>query len=1021
MGSVRMVRRMKSIAAKFLIPVLALGVLFAGFDLYYGYAATNRHVTELISRQASLALQFDLAIRKYVAEQIRPKMQELIPPDEFHPETMSTSCVARNVFEKVREQFPEYILKFSSDDPRNLSNQAGPDELKMIQFFNDNPNVDRWEGEVELDGRQYYAQFGARRMKDSCLECHGEPDAAPAALLHRYGAQAGFYRPVGEVIALDTIAIPVDKTKAAVAREMVQRSLYTLAGLGLALAGIVYLFRTVVARRLSHISTHFTQAADETDGAQLVTLEVKGNDEISQLAASFNTLADKLRAAHENLERRVADRTAELARTNDDLQREVADRKRIEEELKQSLVTLERQNHAMVGREQRIVELKREVNSLLVDSEQAPRYGSPEGECDTTNLLPCEEQPSEEDEKLDLEGTLLEMRKLQELVEGYCDSIGISAGIIDLKGNILVGARWQRLCTDFHRQHPVTCRKCIESDTIIANQLGEGERFSIYTCKNGLTDAASPIIIRGKHVANFFVGQFLLEPPDLEQFRQQARIYGFPEEEYLSALAEVPILGRDRLETILRFLKGFAILLGSMGLDRAQLARANHSLNANRKALVSLMEDAIRARASAEDFADQAKTASQAKSEFLANMSHEIRTPLTAILGFADVLLEHGDMGDLLQAENLEAARTIKRNGEYLLGIINDILDLSKIEAGKMGVERLPCSPFQIVEELTATMRVRADAKGLPLKVNYNTPIPETIKTDPTRLRQILINLTANALKFTELGAVSINVSLTQTKPRPLLHFEITDTGVGMTETQARHLFQLFTQADASTARKFGGTGLGLALSKRLAQALGGDVVLVDSAPGVGSCFRTSVATGPLDGVPLLTEPSPQLRASKRIPAGSGLAPEVNLEGCRILCAEDGPDNQRLIIHLLRRHGALPTIAANGQLAIEAVQAAEQAETPFHVILMDMQMPVLDGYQATSQLRALGFTRPIIALTAHAMSGDREKTLQAGCTDYTTKPINRTRLIETIARHLDADNQKPTTLPHNQDVPALTK
>ena len=399
-----------------------------------------------------------------------------------------------------------------------------------------------------------------------------------------------------------------------------------------------------------------------------------------------------------------------------------------------------------------------------------------------------------------------------------------------------------------------------------------------------------------------------------------------------------------------------------------------------------------------------AEAASRSKSEFLANMSHEIRTPMTAILGFAEILLAEGDVSRA-PPERMEAISTIARNGKYLIELINDILDLSKIESGKLVAERVNCSPWQIVAEVASLMRVRSNAKGLPLVVHQDGPIPETIRTDPTRLRQILINLVGNAVKFTEVGEVRLVTRLLD-GDQPRLQFEVIDTGIGMTEAKIEKLFEPFVQADSSTTRKFGGTGLGLTISRRLAELLGGDII-VHSAVGKGSSFAVTLATGPLDGVALLNHPSVTELPAQPIDTPNAHQPlPLN---CQLLLAEDGPDNQRLISVVLKKAGADVTVADNGQVAVDLVNAAKAEGRPFDLILMDMQMPVLDGYEATKKLRAEGHTGPIIALTAHAMKEDRAKCLEVGCDDYATKPIVRKTLVEMVAQYVDGRGQTMET------------
>jgi signal transduction histidine kinase/DNA-binding response OmpR family regulator len=387
--------------------------------------------------------------------------------------------------------------------------------------------------------------------------------------------------------------------------------------------------------------------------------------------------------------------------------------------------------------------------------------------------------------------------------------------------------------------------------------------------------------------------------------------------------------------------------------------------------------------------------ATRAKSAFLANMSHEIRTPMTAILGYAELLSDPE-----ASAHDREAyVETIRLNGEHLLRLVNDILDLSRIEAGRMPVERVDCSPAQLVAEVVSSMRVRADSKKLRLELDYAGPIPERIQADPTRLRQILMNLVGNAIKFTEQGGVHVSVGLVPGADgtSATLRFAVADTGIGITREQQERLFVPFGQADPSTTRRFGGSGLGLAISKRLANMLGGDIA-VESVPGVGSTFTLSLALGSLEGVRLVRPIERATRAAARRPAWGEDAPL----GGRILLAEDAPDNRRLLALYLKRAGAAVETAENGLVVCELALAAAAAGSPFDVILMDMQMPELDGYDATARLRQAGYRGTIIALTAHAMDGDRARCLAAGCDDYIAKPVDRQTLIETIRRRLPA-------------------
>jgi signal transduction histidine kinase/CHASE1-domain containing sensor protein/ActR/RegA family two-component response regulator len=400
----------------------------------------------------------------------------------------------------------------------------------------------------------------------------------------------------------------------------------------------------------------------------------------------------------------------------------------------------------------------------------------------------------------------------------------------------------------------------------------------------------------------------------------------------------------------------------------------------------------------------KAEDASRSKSEFLANMSHEIRTPMTAILGFTDLLAEDGDIAQAPERRR-DAIHTIRRNGQHLLTLINDILDVSKIEAGKMTVEHIPTEIHKIVEDVLSLMRVRTQAKGIGLSVVYGTEIPRSFRSDPVRIKQILVNLIGNAIKFTERGNVTIRVSFDPVGPHGgTLVLAVQDTGVGMTEAQLARIFRPFSQADETMTRTFGGTGLGLTIARRLAQLLGGEIS-VQSTHGKGSTFTVTLATG---HIPVGETWNPTGATVSAVPQVARPEELPSLSGVRVLLAEDGIDNQRLISFFLTRAGAALTVVDNGKKAIEALSMAIADGTrliepaPFDLVLMDMQMPEIDGYSATRRLRTMGCTLPIVALTAHAMAGDRQVCLDAGCDDYTTKPIDRVALITMCARWANA-------------------
>jgi PAS domain S-box-containing protein len=381
-----------------------------------------------------------------------------------------------------------------------------------------------------------------------------------------------------------------------------------------------------------------------------------------------------------------------------------------------------------------------------------------------------------------------------------------------------------------------------------------------------------------------------------------------------------------------------------------------------------------------------AEAANRSKSEFLANMSHEIRTPMGAIPGFAEMLLKKSPE----ECAEIGCVHIIRRNAAHLLELINEILDLSKVEAGQMKVENIACDLSALLSEVISLMRHRAAEKGLAFEVTFDGPIPRLIQTDPFRFRQILINLLGNAVKFTESGKIDMRVSEEQSSgPNIELRVDVIDTGIGMTPEQVERLFRPFTQGDASITRKFGGTGLGLTISKQLATLLGGGIT-VTSQPATGSTFTLRIDGGPSAGVERL-HGFKESTVPRRMDRGE--RPEIYLRG-RILLVEDGADNQRLLRMQLSTGGSVVS-ALDGQMAVDLATTQ-----PFDLILMDMQMPVMDGYAATAELRRRRLTIPIVALTAYAMAEDRAKCLASGCNAYLSKPVDEETLVAAVNEYL---------------------
>ncbi|MCK4293114.1 MAG: PAS domain S-box protein [Planctomycetes bacterium] len=427
--------------------------------------------------------------------------------------------------------------------------------------------------------------------------------------------------------------------------------------------------------------------------------------------------------------------------------------------------------------------------------------------------------------------------------------------------------------------------------------------------------------------------------------------------------------------------------------DITRRKQAEVELRQAKEQAEKINEQLVEATEKANRMAAQAEAASMAKTEFLANMSHEIRTPMNAIIGFSEILAS-----EALTDEQLDWIGTIRTSGEHLLELINDILEFSKIETGKVDLDVTECSVERLCAKVESLMRPAAMRKGLEFGFREKGLVPGRMRTDSTRLSQCLLNLVGNAVKFTEKGHVFVNVSLQEDDDKPYIRFDVEDTGIGVSPGKQEVIFESFRQADGSTTRKFGGSGLGLAITKRLAGLLGGRVSLTSSEQGKGSVFSLIVPTS-LDVAEPPYADKQDLGDEPGMEEGdiAELVAESKLTG-RVLVVEDTMTNQMLVESLLERMGLEVTTAKDGTEAV-----TEGLAQPFDMILMDIQMPNMNGYEATRALREAGVSTPIVALTAHAMSGDRERCISAGCNDYLPKPINCKRLLQIIHKYFSLE------------------
>ncbi len=898
---------MKSLGTRFLIPFGVLAVLGSVFVFSQTYKSSYKHAEELLSQQAAIALQFNLAIRDYAGKKIRPVVEKLVDKDVFMPEVMSTSYISRKIFEEVRKSFPDYIIRFSSDHPRNPVNLAGPDEHETIEFFQRNPQVKQLTKEVHIQGKRYLANFTSRWFTPGCMQCHGDPKDAPAELVKRYGDNAGFHRRVGEVAGLDTVAVPIEAINASLASDLRSQSLILAAGLVLLFTSIVVIFRFVVTRRLVTMARHFDDIAAHTESPWMTPVPVKGNDEISVVGVAFNKLVEQLRTAQASLEQRVAERTEAYLEANDQLQRELAERRQAEEALRKS----EEQYRVLMETASDAIFAADGETGLIADANQksSELLGIPKTQI--IGLHQSQLHPPEDAEKyrdlfhrLTARGGIISDDIYVVNNEGTRIPVEISASTTVIGDKKLVLGIFRDISKRKRVEEELRTRQAELTSILRAVPVGIG--VTLNRVLKEVNDHVCTITGYSREELLGLSSRMLYPTP--EDFDFVGR------EKYRQIASQ----GVGTVETRWQQKNGNVIdvLLSSAPINPG---------DGPRDLLFTVMDITERKKMELEHFRID-------KLESLGIMAggiaHDFNNVLMTILG--NISLASMDIMGSTSTEAVGWLANAEQGCQQAMVLARQLLTFAKGGAPIKQIHSLP----DILQEA-----VRLALSGS--KSRHELACPErlwNVNVDRGQIHQVLSNLLINADQAMPLGGLicieAQNVELDPTAKVPLprgkyVQVIITDQGVGIPPQQLGKIF------DPYFTTKQKGNGLGLATVFSIVKQHGG-LISVQSALGEGTIFHLYL--------PAVQGSAPVKKVVETRPfEGKG----------RILVMDDEAHVRGVVGRMLKKMGYDPVLAQDGTEALALYARARSSGEPFSAVILDLTIPGgMGGKEVIHQLLA---------------------------------------------------------------------